>query len=578
MGSQVVTYDLQTLFNFVDDLLRPQAVSQELLPETDSGALSSEDDVEAEESSSAFGRLSSPVSADPDRQTASSSAQDSNPYSNLASTSSSAAASSILSIPGWSAAGVQDLAAGIKRVKPLYNTERWSYHRDTSRYFRHLAGLFQSSTFRKLRLPLLYLTANAAVICIYLSMQDTGMLPAGLPIVKVGDTPFELTSFALALLLVFRTDTSYSRWSEALTTWSSVRNTSNEFIRDSVCWVTDVQVQALVIRWTTAFSKTLLVYLRQRGDIRRELQGLLLPHEIAALVTAENYPQYVLQVLTEIISRAQLPDLREDKLLNSLKGFNDAIGVGEKLLRYPIPLTYTRHTSRFMLVWLAALPLAIWDDCGWATPMILGLVSFFLLGIEEIGVSIEEPFSQLPLHEICKDIQQDLAGVVAKSGDIKMMIDFGVSSAAARGEGFDSLIGSSTDWMWDLQAPDEQRQLQMQLEDLQSRSELLSDDPAPNMLDDDLDAVSGSVLGGVYWEMLMPKSRRSKESAREGSNGGSQDEGLGAWGRVSAAAASVGGQLATLSAWDTRSSGELMAEWGATSVDEGDGSASESDA
>lgn len=163
--------------------LRPQAVSQELLPETDSGALSSEDDVEAEESSSAFGRLSSPVSADPDRQTASSSAQDSNPYSNLASTSSSAAASSILSIPGWSAAGVQ--AAGIKRVKPLYNTERWSYHRDTSRYFRHLAGLFQSSTFRKLRLPLLYLTANAAVICTYLSMQDTGMLPAGLPIVKV---------------------------------------------------------------------------------------------------------------------------------------------------------------------------------------------------------------------------------------------------------------------------------------------------------------------------------------------------------------------------------------------------------
>lgn len=35
--------------------------------------------------------------------------------------------------------------------------------------------------------------------------------------------------------------------------------------------------------------------------------------------------------------------------------------------------------ARFMLVWLAALPLAIWDDCGWTTPVILGLVSFFLL-------------------------------------------------------------------------------------------------------------------------------------------------------------------------------------------------------
>ena len=32
--------------------------------------------------------------------------------------------------------------------------------------------------------------------------------------------PFELTSFALALLLVFRTDSSYGRWNEAMEIWT----------------------------------------------------------------------------------------------------------------------------------------------------------------------------------------------------------------------------------------------------------------------------------------------------------------------------------------------------------------------
>lgn len=158
---------------------RPQrlhAVSQEVLPDTESEALSSED--ESEESSSAFGRLNS---ADP----TSSSSQQSFPVDPLTS-SDSAAATSMLQLPGWTAAGPNNLSsAGTARIKPLYNTERWSYHRDTSRYFRHLAGLFQSSTFRKLRLPLAFLTANAAVICVYLSMQDSSMLPSGFPMIKV---------------------------------------------------------------------------------------------------------------------------------------------------------------------------------------------------------------------------------------------------------------------------------------------------------------------------------------------------------------------------------------------------------
>lgn len=42
--------------------------------------------------------------------------------------------------------------------------------------------------------------------------------------------------------------------------------------------------------------------------------------------------------------------------------FYQAVGTCERIVRYPIPLSYTRHTSRFMLLWLAFLPIALWDD------------------------------------------------------------------------------------------------------------------------------------------------------------------------------------------------------------------------
>ncbi len=41
-----------------------------------------------------------------------------------------------------------------------------------------------------------------------------------------------------------------------------------------------------------------------------------------------------------------------------------------------------------MLVWLTALPLALWDDAGWASVPIQTLLSFLLLGIEELGVQV----------------------------------------------------------------------------------------------------------------------------------------------------------------------------------------------
>jgi putative membrane protein len=44
-----------------------------------------------------------------------------------------------------------------------------------------------------------------------------------------------------------------------------------------------------------------------------------------------------------------------------------------------------------MTLWLAALPFALLGSCGWLTIPTVGLVAYALLGIESIGVEIENP-------------------------------------------------------------------------------------------------------------------------------------------------------------------------------------------
>lgn len=58
------------------------------------------------------------------------------------------------------------------------------------------------------------------------------------------------------------------------------------------------------------------------------------------------------------------------------------MGGCERIFRTPIPLSYTRHTSRFLVCWLTLLPFCVADAFGWLTvPISIGL-AFFLFGIE----------------------------------------------------------------------------------------------------------------------------------------------------------------------------------------------------
>lgn len=128
----------------------------------------------------------------------------------------------------------------------------------------------------------------------------------------------------------------------------------------------------------------------QDGDILAETAGLLSPQEQLKLSHANHYPHFVLDVLNRLILEAGLTDARAERLFLSLSAMNKAVATCEKILHFPIPLSYTRHTSRFLFGFLLLLPLALWDDCSWGVVPITTMLSFLLLGVEVSHAFAEE--------------------------------------------------------------------------------------------------------------------------------------------------------------------------------------------
>jgi predicted membrane chloride channel (bestrophin family) len=52
------------------------------------------------------------------------------------------------------------------------------------------------------------------------------------------------------------------------------------------------------------------------------------------------------QVISELVEQCGVSDIKEDKLFSTLRAMGDTIAVCDKLLRYPLPLAWSRHTSR----------------------------------------------------------------------------------------------------------------------------------------------------------------------------------------------------------------------------------------
>ena len=316
-----------------------------------------------------------------------------------------------------------------KDRRTVFMHEDWVRHRSSERFLRNMRSIFESSISISLQKELTFVTMAAVFVTVfnmvfvtYLDFdgaRHVGPL-IGLPhqTMALPALPFSISLPALSLLLVFRTNTGYSRWNEARTLWGGLVNNCRNVVRQTNTFFPDDQYHNQLKRRmaaeTTAFIKALRNFLRGPADdetFRGELYelvdaGLMTPAQADDTMSAKNRPMYCLSAMSATLRKANIPPINGARIDSTISVLVDLTGANERIFKSPIPLVYTRLTSRFLTFYLTLLPLALWQQLGeswnhWATIPAEFMIAFFLFGIEEVGIQIEEPFSILPLETMC---------------------------------------------------------------------------------------------------------------------------------------------------------------------------------
>lgn len=229
--------------------------------------------------------------------------------------------------------------------------------------------------------------------------------------------PFEYAGLIMGLILVFRINSGYDRWWEARKLWGTIVNQTRN-------------LAIVIIKYANCENKRKVELLNQlsalpylmRNHVRQELSftevtSLLECAELKSVQQAEHPPA----VLSSFIAE-QLEFLHKNKQLNEFMFLRaeehraeilNCQGACERILKTPMPFVMAVKSRRFIFLFLLALPLALVNISLLYTPIISGLVAYTLFSLDQIGIELQNPFSEknlshLPLLEICSTIEKNL--------------------------------------------------------------------------------------------------------------------------------------------------------------------------
>lgn len=230
--------------------------------------------------------------------------------------------------------------------------------------------------------------------------------------------PFEYAGLIMGLLLVFRINAGYDRWWEARKLWGNVVNQSRN-------------LAILIINYShgniARSRKKLLSYIAalpflMKNNLRaeesiQELYKLVDKKTYDILLQAEHRPN----LLSSMIAH-ELNLLRNNGALDSFAFLKaeelriktiDCQGACERIVKTPMPFVMAVKSRRFIFLFLLTLPLALVNTSLYINPVVTGLVAYALFSLDQIGIELQNPFSEkslshLPLDEVCKTIESNI--------------------------------------------------------------------------------------------------------------------------------------------------------------------------
>jgi putative membrane protein len=236
---------------------------------------------------------------------------------------------------------------------------------------------------------------------------------------------YELIGVALVVLIMLRTNSGYDRWYEGRKLWGGIVNQSRNLAQVGLVYGPEDAVwRDQFVRWTAAFSHTCRHSLRGQSSLE-DLRLLLGEAGIKQLAAAQHKPLYVTQRIAEMLRDAldkdQIDRFAFMQAEQQRTTLIDHIGACERILKTPLAKSLSVKIRQFLFLYLLALPFGIFDKVDYMTPIIVMLVAYPLLALDQISVELQNPFSQnrlshLPLDDICRTIEANVLALLDEEG------------------------------------------------------------------------------------------------------------------------------------------------------------------
>lgn len=222
-----------------------------------------------------------------------------------------------------------------------------------------------------------------------------------------------LLGFVISMLLVFRTNTSYDRWWEGRRLLGALTNVSRNFA---------IKVKSLKLNpgHIEFFDYAIAKYAFALKEHLREKQyfgknsllievdgGKHIPNQVAASISSRVFE---MQANGEI-NNEQLIILSAD-----VQQFTDICGGCERIKNTPIPYSYSAFIKKFIFIYVITLPFGWVFSLGYFVVPIVPFILYVLASLELIAEEIENPFGEdandLPVDEICNNIEKHVGEIL----------------------------------------------------------------------------------------------------------------------------------------------------------------------
>jgi putative membrane protein len=234
--------------------------------------------------------------------------------------------------------------------------------------------------------------------------------------IAVPPTIHNLIGLALGLLLVFRTNSSYDRFWEARKMIGTVIGQTKSLLRAlEVFFHQSPGIRYEVAVRLLVFNFAVMKFMRNEPKALNQWKNLLGESELQEVINSKTPPLTLLLQISRILQKEKeekrTTEIVQMKFERHIQTLAENFGGCERILFTPLPKVYVTHLHLALLVYCYSLPFVLIDSFHWAGMTVLGTVflAFVLLGIEEIGVEMENPFGKdaddLPLDELYASIE-----------------------------------------------------------------------------------------------------------------------------------------------------------------------------